>query len=91
MNIELLKEKQKKIENIIKKIKTNIILNDMTKINYKGLKKIDDFNYKYDNIEFTIVDGTLRIIKDKGKRVRFHVAFRIRNFKSIYRSKHRKY
>ena len=71
MNIELLKEKQKKIENIIKKIKTNIILNDMTKINYKGLKKIDDFNYKYDNIEFTIVDGTLRIIKDKGRESGF--------------------
>lgn len=71
MNIELLKEKQKKIENIIKKIKTNIILNDMTKINYKGLKKIDDLNYKYDNIEFTIVDGTLHIIKDKGRESGF--------------------
>ena len=71
MNIELLKEKQKKIENIIKKIKTNIILSDMTKINYKELKKIDDFNYKYDNIEFTIVDGTLHIIKDKGRESGF--------------------
>jgi len=71
MNIELLKEKQKKIENIIKKIKTNIILNDMTKINYKGLKKIDDLNYKYDNIEFTIVDGTLHIIKDRGRESGF--------------------
>lgn len=71
MNIELLKEKQKKIENIIKKIKTNIILNDMTKINYKGLKKIDDLNYKYDNIEFTIVDGTLHITKDRGRESGF--------------------
>lgn len=71
MNIELLKEKQKKIENIIKKIKTNIILNDMAKINYKGLKKIDDLNYKYDNIEFTIVDGTLHIIKDRGRESGF--------------------
>lgn len=71
MNIELLKEKQKKIENIIKKIKTNIILNDMTKINYKGLKKIDDLNYKYDNIEFTIVDGTLHIIKDRERESGF--------------------
>ena len=71
MNIELLKEKQKKIEYIIKKIKTNIILNDMTKINYKGLKKIDDLNYKYDNIEFTIVDGTLHITKDRRRESGF--------------------
>lgn len=39
----------------------------MTKINYKGLKKIDDLNYKYDNIEFTIVDGTLQKIGEENQ------------------------